>query len=178
MDGMSSLARPYARAAFELARDSGDLEPWSQTLQLLAALVSDESIQALINNPRIERAQLQELFDDLCGERVPDGGRNLLRLMMANDRLLLMPDVAAQYERLRSEAEGTVEAEVRSAQPLSEAQQADLAKALEKRLGRKVNMTVHEDDTLLGGAVVRAGDLVIDGSAKGRLEKLASALQR
>lgn len=178
MDAMSSLARPYARAVFELAQESGDLQSWSEALAFLAALVGDESIQDLINNPRVEQEQLQALFDDLCGDRVPEGGRNLLRLMMDNDRLLLMPDVAAQYERLRSEAEGTVEAEVRSAQPLSEAQQASLAKALEKRLGRKVNMTVHEDDTLLGGAIVRAGDLVIDGSAKGRLEKLASVLQR
>lgn len=178
MDGMSSLARPYARAAFELAQESNDLQSWSDALAFMAALVSDESIQGLINNPRVEREQLQALFDDLCGERVPEGGRNLLRLMMANDRLLLMPDVAAEFERLRSEAEGTVEAEVRSAKPMSEEQQAKLVKALEERLGRKVNMTVHEDDSLLGGAIVRAGDLVIDGSAKGRLEKLASVLQR
>lgn len=178
MAGTSSLARPYARAVFELAQESKDLKAWSEALAFLAALVSDESIQGLINNPRVEQERLQALFDDLCGDRVPEGGRNLLRLMMANDRLLLMPDVAAQYELMRAEAEGSVEAEVRSAKPMSDEQQAQLAKALEKRLGRKVNMTVYEDDTLLGGAIIRAGDLVIDGSAKGRLEKLASALQR
>ncbi|MDZ7841812.1 MAG: F0F1 ATP synthase subunit delta [Gammaproteobacteria bacterium] len=178
MAGTSSLARPYARAVFELAQEAGDLKSWSEALAFLAALVSDESIQGLINNPRIEQESLQALFDDLCGDRVPEGGRNLVRLMMANDRLLLMPDVASQYERLRAEAEGSVDAEVRSAKPMSDEQQAQLAKALEKRLGRKVNITVHEDDSLLGGAIVRAGDLVIDGSAKGRLEKLASALQR
>lgn len=178
MAGTSSLARPYARAVFELAQESKDLKSWSEALAFLAALMSDESIQALVNNPRVEQERLQELFDDLCGDRVPEGGRNLLRLMMANDRLLLMPDVAAQYERLRSEAEGSVDAEVRSAKPMSDEQKNQLSKALEKRLGRKINMTVHEDATLLGGAVIRAGDLVIDGSAKGRLEKLASALQR
>lgn len=178
MAGTSSLARPYARAVFELAQESKDLKSWSDALGFLAALVSNESMQDLINNPRIEQERLQALFDDLCGDRVPEGGRNLLRLMMANDRLALVPDVAAQYEVLRAEAEGTVEAEVRSAKPLSDEQQTQLAKALEKRLGRKVNLTVHEDDTLLGGAVIRAGDMVIDGSAKGRLEKLASALQR
>jgi len=178
MSGTSSLARPYARAAFELAQETGELEAWSEALAFLAALVSDDAIQGLINNPRFERGQLRKLFDDLCEERVPEGGRNLLRLMMANDRLLLMPDVAAQYEQLRGEAEGSIEAEVRSAQPMSDEQQAKLTEALEKRLGRKVNMTVHEDETLLAGAIVRAGDLVIDGSAKGRLEKLASALQR
>lgn len=178
MAGTSSLARPYARAVFELAQESKDLKSWSEALAFLAALMSDESIQALVNNPRVEQERLQELFDDLCADRVPEGGRNLLRLMMANDRLLLMPDVAAQYERLRSEAEGSVDAEVRSAKPMSDEQKTQLSKALEKRLGRKINMTVHEDATLLGGAVIRAGDLVIDGSAKGRLEKLASALQR
>lgn len=178
MAGTSSLARPYARAVFELAQESKDLKAWSDGLGFLAALFSDESIQGLINNPRVEQKQLQALFDDLCGDRVPEGGRNLLRLMMANDRLLLMPDVAAQYESMRSEAEGSVDAEVRTAKPMNDEQQARLAQALEKRLGRKVNMTVHEDDALLGGAVIRAGDLVIDGSAKGRLEKLASALQR
>ena len=178
MAGTSSLARPYAQAVFELAQESKDFKTWSHALAFLAALVSDESIQDLINNPRVEQGQLQGLFDDLCGDRVPEDGRNLLRLMMDNDRLSLMPDVAAQYEVLRAEAEGTVEAEVRSAKPMSDEQKAQLSKALEKRLGRKVNLTVHEDDTLLGGAIIRAGDLVIDGSAKGRLEKLASALQR
>lgn len=178
MAGTSSLARPYAQAVFELAQESKDFKSWSDALAFLAALLSDESIQDLIHNPRVEEEQLQALLDDLCGDRVPEGGRNLLRLMMANDRLALVPDVAAQYEVLRAEAEGTVDAEVRSAKPLSDEQQTQLAKALEKRLGRKVNLTVHEDDTLLGGAVIRAGDMVIDGSAKGRLEKLASALQR
>jgi F-type H+-transporting ATPase subunit delta len=178
MAGTSSLARPYARAVFELAQESNDFETWSQALAFLSALVSDESIIELVNNPRVEEDSLQELFDDLCGDRVPESGRNLLRLMMANDRLALMPDVAAQYEIMRAEAEGSVDAEVRSAQPLNDEQKERLSKALEKRLGRKVKLTVHEDDTLLGGAVIRAGDLVIDGSAKGRLEKLASALQR
>ena len=174
----SSLARPYAQAVFELANESGDFDSWSDALAFMAALVRDESIEALISNPRVERDRLFKLFDDLCGDRVPEGGRNLLRLMSDNDRLAAMPDVAAQYEVMRAEAEGTIDAEVRSAKPISEEQQAQLSKALEKRLGRKVNLTVHEDDSLLGGAIIRAGDLVIDGSAKGRLEKLASTLQR
>lgn len=178
MAGTSSLARPYARAVFELAREANDFKSWSQALGFLAGLVNDESMQALINNPSVGRERFRKLLDDLAGDRVPASGRNLLRLMMDNDRLSLLPDVAAQYEILRSEAEGTVEAQVRSARPMSDEQKNKLSQALEKRLGRKVNLTVHEDDTLLGGAVVRAGDLVIDGSARGRLEKLASTLQR
>lgn len=178
MAGTSSLARPYAQAVFDLAKDSGDYESWSDALAFLAALVHDESMQDLINNPRVERTRLLELLGELCGDRVPEKGRNLLRLMTENNRLLALPDVAAQFEVMRAEAEGTVEAQVRSAQPLSDEQKSRLSKALEKRLGRKVNLTVQEDDSLLGGAVIHAGDLVIDGSAKGRLEKLASTLQR
>jgi len=178
MAATSSLARPYARAVFELAAESGDYGTWSRALGFLAAVVSDKSLQNVVGNPRVERAELEKLFDDLCGDRVPDSARNLLRLMMDNDRLELLPDVAAQYEVLRAEAEGSVDAEVRTARPLSEEQQEKLAKALEERLGRKVNLTVHEDKSLIGGAVIRAGDLVIDGTAKGRLEKMASALQR
>lgn len=174
----SSLARPYARAVFEIAQESKDYKSWSDALAFLGALVSDESIEALISDPRVEQSKLEALFDDLCGDRVPEGARNLLRLMLDNDRLPLMPDVAAQYEVLRAEAEGTVDAEVRTAKPMTDEQKSVLSKALEKRLGRKVNLTVREDDSLLGGAVIHAGDLVIDGSARGRLEKLAGALQR
>lgn len=178
MVGTSNLARPYAQAVFELAKESNEFESWSDALAFLAALAGDESIQALINNPRVERGRLLKLFDELCGDRVPESGRNLLRLMAENDRLMAMQDVAAQYEVMRAEAEGTIEAEVRSAKPLNDEQKQRLSKALEKRLGRKVNLAVHEDESLLGGAVIQAGDLVIDGSAKGRLEKLASTLQR
>ncbi|MBS1270524.1 MAG: ATP synthase subunit delta [Gammaproteobacteria bacterium] len=178
MAGMSSLARPYAQAVFGLAKESKDYESWSDALVFLAALVSDASIRDLIDNPRVDREALAKLFDGLCAERVPEGGRNLVRLMAANERLTAMPEVASQYQAMRAEAEGTIDAEVLSAKPIGDERAAVLSKALEKRLGRKVNLTVREDDSLVGGAVIRAGDLVIDGSARGRLEKLASALQR
>lgn len=178
MAGISSLARPYAQAVFELARESKDFKTWSDALAFMAALLRDESIQALVNNPRVERERLVKLFDELCRDRVPEDGRNLLRLMIANNRLAAMPDVADQYETMRAEEEGTIDALVRSARTISEEQLKKLSKALEKRLGRKVNLTVQEDDSLLGGAIIQAGDLVIDGSATGRLEKLASVLNR
>lgn len=178
MVGMSSLARPYAQAVFELAKQSKDFKTWSEALAFLAALLQDESVQALVNNPRVERDRLAKLFDELCGDRVPEEARNLLRLMAANNRLMAMQDVATQYETMRAEEEGTIDALVRSPKAISDAQLKKLSKALEKRLGRKVNLTVQEDNSLLGGAVIQAGDLVIDGSATGRLEKLASVLQR
>jgi F-type H+-transporting ATPase subunit delta len=178
MAGTSSLARPYAQAVFELAKESKDFKTWSDALAFMAALLRDESILALVNNPRVEQARLAKLFDELCHDRVPENGRNLLRLMIANRRLAAMPDLATQYEAMRAEEEGTIDAQVRSAKPLSDEQKAKLSKALEKRLGRKVNLTVQEDDSLLGGAIIQAGDMVIDGSATGRLEKLASVLNR
>jgi F-type H+-transporting ATPase subunit delta len=178
MAGTSSLARPYAQAVFELAKESKDFKTWSDALAFMAALLRDESILALVNNPRVEQERLAKLFDELCHDRVPENGRNLLRLMIANRRLAAMPDLATQYEAMRAEEEGTIDAQVRSAKPLSDEQKAKLSKALEKRLGRKVNLTVQEDDSLLGGAIIQAGDMVIDGSATGRLEKLASVLNR
>lgn len=178
MAGTSNLARPYAQAVFELAKQSKDFKTWSDALAFMAALMRDESIQALVNNPRVEHGRLLKLFDDLCGGRVPEDAWNLLRLMITNNRLMAMPDVANQYEAMRAEEEGTVDAHVRSAKKISDDQKTRLSKALEKRLGRKVNLTVQEDDSLLGGAVIQAGDLVIDGSAIGRLEKLASVLNR
>lgn len=178
MAEISTVARPYAQAAFEMAKESGDYKSWSEGLAFAASLVQDDSMVELINNPRIERSRLAELFDDLCADRMTQDGRNLVRLMVSNNRLLALPSAAQQYEAMRSEAEGTIEAEITAAQAISDAQQANISKALEKKLGRKVSLTVHEDPALLGGAIIRAGDLVIDGSAKGRLEKLASALVR
>lgn len=174
----SSLARPYAQAVFDLAREANAYRIWSDALAFLAALVSDDSVRGLIDNPSVARDRLLGLLVELCGDRLPKGGYNLLRLMIVNDRLSVLPDVSTHFEELRTEAEGTVDAELRTARPVNDKQRDKLSRALEKRLGRKVNLTVREDADLLGGAVIRAGDLVIDGSAKGRLEKLASALQR
>jgi F-type H+-transporting ATPase subunit delta len=178
MADKSTLARPYARAVFELARESGDYEKWSQRLAIGAAALANEQVRKLLDDPHRTPAKQVELLLDLCGEpSAPDLG-NLFRTLADNGRLGVLPEIAAAYETLRDEAEGRIEVEVRSAEPLNEATRAALKRALERRLARSVELENVIDPGVIGGAVIRAGDLVIDGSVHGRLEGLATALKR
>ncbi len=172
----STVARPYAQALFELARAQQQLAQWSDVLAHAAAVARDPTMAGLIGSPRVDRQQLAGLFIEVCGGELPDTGRNLLRLLAENRRLAVLPEIARQFEVLRAEAEGITEAQVISAQPVDAAQQQRIAAALQARLGREVTLTCTTDPSLLGGAVIRAGDLVIDGSVKGKLTKLISAL--
>ncbi len=172
----STLARPYAQAAFEIAQAQDNLAGWSKMLNAIASVVADESVQSIIGNPRVSKAQLTSLVTDVCGEGLDQQGRNFVSLVIENDRLVLMPEILSLFEQQRAEAEATLQAEVISAFELSKAQEASIAAALKKRLGREVTLTSRKDDTLLGGAVIRAGDLVIDGSVTSQLNKLAGAL--
>ncbi len=171
-----TIARPYAQAAFERAREQGDLRHWSEMLALAAAVVSAPEMQALLGSSRLTRSRLADLVIEVCADGLDAEGRNLIRLLAEYRRLGLLPEIASQYEALRAEAERSIEAEVLSARPLEPAQQERLAAALGKRLGREVRLQVKVDPTLLGGAIVRAGDLVIDGSVRGRLHKLAARM--
>lgn len=172
----SNLARPYARAAFALARDAGELEAWSERLALLAAVAADERVAAAMRAPRVSRADRAAVVVRICDEHLDDAARNLVRLLAENGRLELLPDLARQFEALRAEAEGRVEATVRSASKLTRKQEQAIAAALKRRLEREVTLQCEVDESLLGGAIIRAGDLVIDGSLRGRLERLASRL--
>lgn len=172
----STIARPYAQAAFDLAQEAGDLKGWSNMLQILATVTANDDVQALIGNPEVESQTLADIIIDICGDTLNDKGKNFVRVLAANKRLDVMPEIAEQYEQHRAEAERTVVAEVTSAFPLSEAQQQQLIAALKKRLGREVTLVTRTDDSIIGGAVVRAGDLVIDASVTSQLEKLANTL--
>ncbi|KPK56001.1 MAG: ATP synthase F0F1 subunit delta [Thiotrichales bacterium SG8_50] len=172
----STIARPYAQAAFELARDLKALKEWSDMLQLVAAVASDDDMRAFVASPQVDRERLAQAFIDICGDQLDAGGQNFVRVVADNQRLDFLPEIAALYEQLRADAEGSVDAEVITAYPLSDDQQQALAAALSKRLQRKVNLTCKVDETVLGGAIVRAGDLVIDGTAVGKLNRLATAL--
>jgi F-type H+-transporting ATPase subunit delta len=176
VEGDAALARPYARAIFELARSGDRLQHWSDALSLMAAVVSNDSMKALLDNPRLTRADTAELVIRACGDDIGEGEKNLLRMLAENDRLAELPMIHALYSNLRDEAEGTVEAEVISAMPLSDAQKSAIATALKKRLGRDVQLNCSVNEDLVGGAVIRAGDLVIDGSAVEHLRQLSSAL--
>ncbi len=174
----TTVARPYAQAAFEIARGQDALAGWSDMLDLLAAVVADADLPPMLGSPRLTSERKAELIADICGDRLDDGGRNLVRLLSANGRLLLLPEIAAQYRRLRARLERTVEATLVTAQPVDDKSRERIAGALGERLQRKVSLATEVDASLIGGAVVRAGDLVIDGSVKGRLERLTGALSR
>jgi len=175
---LSNLARPYARAIFALAADAGDLAGWSEQLQLLGTVAADRRVHAVIAAPRVSRAERAEVVLRIVGEHVSAGATNLVRLLATNGRLELLPEIARQFERLRNDAEGQVEAHVRSAAALTAEQEQRLSERLRARLQCAVTLHCEVDESLLGGAVIRAGDRVIDGSLKGRLDRLASRLAR
>jgi F-type H+-transporting ATPase subunit delta len=173
----ATIARPYAKAAFEYARNAAALAEWSRGLKAATEIVADPRVAALSKNPQWSDADLASLVTDVAGTRRLDAGmQNFVRVLAENHRLLLLPEIAAHYEDLRADAENTVDVEVISAVALDSAQQAKLAQALSARLKRQVRMQNSVDAALLGGAVIRAGDLVIDGSLKGRLERLGTEL--
>ncbi len=172
----TNLARPYARAAFALAEEAGDLAGWSQRLELLGALVGDHRVAGAIRAPRASRTERGQMVLRMAADHLDQGATNLVRLLAENGRLTLLPDIAAQFEQLRRDAEHRVEAEVRSAAALTPEQEERIAERLRQRLNREVTLHCIVDETLLGGAIVRAGDLVIDGSIRGRLDRLATRL--
>lgn len=172
----TTIARPYAQAAFELARAENALPVWSEMLNLAAAVAHDPQLTALLGSPRIARSQLADLFMSVCGDRLTVQGKNFIRLLADNRRLDVMTEIAALFQVMRAEAEGVLEATMISALPVTDAQRQQITAALKARLNREITLSVSTDASLLGGAIIRAGDLVIDGSARGKLAKLAVAL--
>ena len=171
----ATIARPYAKAAFMAARDAKVLPAWAQALGTAAGMVADSRIAALITNPRMTPDQVVSLFAGLAGGDEAHW-QNFVRLLAQNKRLDVLPQIAAQYELLRAQYENEVDVEVVSAVAMTADQQAKLAASLRTRFKRDVRMSTAVDSALLGGAVIRAGDLVIDGSISGRLQRLASEL--
>jgi len=176
MAELATIARPYARAAFEYAQAEGKLAQWSEALAVASATVADAEVKKLLDHPRITPQQLVDLIADVAGARLEQSTRNFVSTLAENRRLGLLPEIAAMYETLRSEAESRAEVEVISAAPLDQAQQDRLASALKKRLQREVRLQCSVDPALVGGAIVRCGDLVIDGSVKVRLARLAAEI--
>ena len=172
----STIARPYALAAFGLAQEQDDLAIWSDMLGFAAAAVSDDALQDFVSNPKVDVETLSRLMIEVCGDQLNDMGKNFIKVLVENKRLNVLAEIVTLYNLHRAEAEKTIEAEVISAFPLSETQQSSLQAGLKKRLGREVSLVSKVDENLLGGAIVRAGDLVIDGSVSGQLDKLATVL--
>jgi F-type H+-transporting ATPase subunit delta len=176
MADRATIARPYARAAFAHAHAGKELPAWSKLLGMAAATAADPRVARLIGNPHVTGLQLVELLTGIAGGAAGKQGHNFLHALAENRRLALLPEIATQFETLRAEIENVVDVEVIAAREIAAPQQKRLAEALKRRLGREVRMHTRIDESLIGGAIVRAGDLVIDGSLKGRLARLGSAL--
>ena len=173
----STIARPYAEAAFKLADEAGELGRWSEMLRGLALVARDERVGRAIADPALSEAQVAGVFITVLGGRLTAEAENFVRVLAENKRVELLGEIHAQFEALKNEREGVVEAEVHSAFALSEAQAADLVQRLEKRTGRKVKAQVRIDKELIGGVKVVLGDKVIDGSARAQLAALETALK-
>jgi F-type H+-transporting ATPase subunit delta len=168
-----TLARPYARAAFAIAQDGGKLAPWSDALDLAARIAADPQVAALLGHPRLTTADAVTLLS-------ADGGEpafaDFIALLAENRRLSLLPEIAGLYEELRADAEKVVRARVTSAAALPPGELDTLKAALRKRFGREVELETAIDESLIGGALIDAGDVVIDGSLRGKLQRLQTAL--
>jgi F-type H+-transporting ATPase subunit delta len=171
-----TIARPYARAAFGYAQEHKAFAKWSELLGQAAAIVADERVARLLSSPRLTAEQLVELIGDGAGGSLDEHGRNFLNTLAQNRRLDLLPEIAAMYEILRAEVENIADVQIISAVALNDAQRERLAAALRKRMKSDVRLHCDVDPSLIGGAIVRSGDLVIDGSLRAGLERLASRI--
>ena len=176
MSDLTTIARPYAKAAFDFAVEKNALDQWGQMLSFAAEVAKNEQIHELLTGS-MSADKLAEVFVAVCGEQVDVHGQNLLKVMAENGRLTALPDVCEQFLALKKEREKEIDVDVISASELSEEQCASISSKLEQRLERKVKLNCSIDEALLGGVIIRAGDLVIDDSARGRLNRLSDALQ-
>jgi F-type H+-transporting ATPase subunit delta len=173
----STIARPYAEAAFRLADAQGKLADWSAVLANLSAVAADARVRVAIGDPNFPAAKIAGLFISVLAGKLSAESENFVRVLAENDRLNVLDEIRAQYEALKNEREGTVEAEVYTAFEMDQAQVADLVSRLEKKTGRKVKARVSVDKSLIGGVKIVIGDQVIDGSARAQLAALETALK-
>ncbi len=176
MAEFSTIARPYAKAAFESSLESKALAEWSSVLELLALIANDEQVIAILTNPNINADQRLSVFESIAGDKLTDKLGNFLKLLSENDRLAALPAIYERFLALKAEHEKTIDVDLASAVALSEDQKALFATKLEAKLGRKVSIQNTVDSTLLGGVIIKAEDLVIDGSVRGKIAKLAESL--
>ncbi len=177
MAELTTLARPYAKAVFAEASEKGALDAWSADLALLAACVADADLAKVLVHPSLTAQQQAQALTDVCGDKLNEAAKNLVAVLAENKRLMLVPEIAALYEELKAQLQNTVDVVVTSASELSNEQADKLAQALKAKLQCDVRLTSEVDESLIGGAIIRAGDLVIDGSVTGKLSKLAEAMK-
>lgn len=173
---LTTIARPYADAVFTHAVEMEKLDLWSEMLAFLSQVVQEQQLQQVIADPKFGRDNLEQLVLEIGGGRLSDEAQNLVRLLVANDRLIVLPEIAALYEARKNERQGRLEVHITTAYALQAAQKHALAEALQTRLGCEVTITAEKDPELIGGIRIRAGDLVIDGSVRNQLRQLANQI--
>jgi F-type H+-transporting ATPase subunit delta len=176
MAELTTLARPYAKAAFEYAIEAKQLAEWSRLLGFATQVVSDESMQQLLSSPHLTKDNQQDAMLKVCSDIQDQQAINFIKLLAQNGRLVALPEIEVLFNFLRSEFEKTVEAKITSATELSEKQVTQIKEKLGAKLGRKVETSVEVNADLLGGLIIKAEDLVIDGSVRGQLAKLSDTL--
>lgn len=176
MADKTTIARPYAKAAFDEAKADDRLGPWSAALQTGAAVVQDERVQRLLGNPLVSKGDLAQLVTDLAGSYLDQDGRNFVLTLAENHRLGYLPEISGLFDELKDQAEGVIDVTVTSAATLANGQREALTTALQRKLNRTVRLQCETDPSLIGGAILRAGDLVIDGSLRSRLDRIAYEL--
>lgn len=176
MAEISTIARPYAVAAFKLGKETKSLAKWSDMLALASAVANDEKMQALIHNPKVFASDLQDAFLKVCGKHLNEQGQNLIKVLIEYGRMSVLPAISSAFEELKAQDEGVLDAQIIAAAKLSAAQTKDLVKRLEAKFGKKVEATVTVDAEIIGGIKIIVGDTVIDASVKGQLQNLAYTL--
>lgn len=178
MSDLSTAARPYAKAVYELASENNDTGKWSESLAYLSVVCNDEQVKTRLDDPTISREKIADLLISICGDKVDAQGGNLIKLMSESGRLSLMSEVTEIYEELVASSKGMIDAKMVSAFEVTDAQKESVIASLKKRFNKEVRLEVSVDADLIGGAVITAGDLVIDGSVKGRMAKMSTTLAR
>jgi F-type H+-transporting ATPase subunit delta len=176
MAELSTLARPYAEAAFQRAKQTNSVKEWSDVLQFLTAVAEDHDLSVIVNNPKVGKERVRQLLMEICQDHIHDEAKNFLKLLIENGKLHLLPKISVMFEDNKAEDEGYVNVDLYSAFALTKAEQSKYCAMLEKQLNRKVNAVVSIDKSLIGGILAKAGDKVIDGSIRGQIHQLAKRL--
>ena len=178
MAELATIARPYAEAAYRLAKQSNGLAAWSDQLALVASVYEDPQMQAAMANPKVTSVEVERLLLAICGDRIGGPARNLIQLLVHNRRLAVVPEIRAMFEELKLQDEGMVDAKISSAYPMDDSQRNQVVNLLSTRFKRKINATVTVDPDLIGGIKVEVGDKVWDASVRGRLQTMAATLTK
>jgi len=176
MAELTTLARPYAKAAFKFALENSQLDQWSSNLGIAAQVLADEQAAEFVSAPQLTADQKAQLIIEVCGDSVTEGAKNFFSVLSANDRLALLPVISTLFEQYKAEQEQSIDVDITSAFDLASDEQQKLAQALSQKFNREIKVSTETDNSLIGGVVIRSGDMVIDGSVAGRLKKLAEAI--